>query len=219
MIAGHPRRLEGTLASWNDERGFGFIAPAQGGHDVFVHTKAFRWRGVRPEVGEQVSFEVEWSPEGKQRATRVEPAGTAHRGGRGDRNRSVHHDPVSYVALAAFLAIFALVSVRWALPPWVAALYLGVSILCFATYASDKSVARSGRWRVSENTLLTLGLIGGWPGAIIAQQTLRHKSKKAAFQRAFWGTVLLNVVAFVLLASPGAIDVLTRWAVAFLAAH
>ena len=81
--------------------------------------------------------------------------------------------------------------------------------------AADKTAARSGRWRVSERTLLNLGLIGGWPGAIIAQQVLRHKSKKTAFQRAFWVTVLVNVVAFVLLAPPGSTDVLIRWVVAF----
>lgn len=222
MTAARAKRFEGTLSSWNDERGFGFIAPAHsvgsGGHDVFVHIKAFPFSAVRPEVGEQMTFEVEVSAEGKQRATRVQPIGIAHRRGSGGRSQSAPQDFVSYVALAAFLALFLLVSVRWALPPWVAALYVGVSVLCFVTYAADKTAARSGRWRVSERTLLNLGLIGGWPGAIIAQQVLRHKSKKTAFQRAFWGTVLLNVVAFVLLASPGSTDVLVRWAVAFSAA-
>jgi uncharacterized membrane protein YsdA (DUF1294 family)/cold shock CspA family protein len=216
-------RVEGTLASWNDERGFGFITPAHSaagssGRDVFVHITAFPSSAARPKVGEPLTFEFELSAEGKQRATRVERIGMAHRGGRGGRYRAAHQDVVSYVALAAFLALFLVVSLRWTLPPWVAALYVGVSVLCFATYASDKSAARSGRWRVSESTLLSLGLIGGWPGAIVAQQVLRHKSKKTAFQRAFWGTVLLNVVVFMLLASPGFTDVLMGWVTAFLGA-
>jgi uncharacterized membrane protein YsdA (DUF1294 family) len=50
--------------------------------------------------------------------------------------------------------------------------------------------------------LLLLGLAGGWPGAVLAQQYLRHKSAKAEFRAAFWMTVGLNVAAFVALGSP-----------------
>lgn len=182
MTAGRAARLTGTLASWNDERGFGFIRPADpassGGRNVFVHIKAFPLGVVRPEVGEPLTFEVELSPDGRQRAARVERVGMEHRPGRGVRYRSARQDLVGYLALAAFLALVVLVSVRWALPPWVPALYLGASVLSFATYASDKSAARSGRWRMPESTLLSLGLVGGWPGAIIAQQVLRHKRKR-----------------------------------------
>jgi uncharacterized membrane protein YsdA (DUF1294 family) len=46
-----------------------------------------------------------------------------------------------------------------------------------------------------------LGLIGGWPGAIVAQQLLRHKTSKASFRLAFWATVVLNIAAFLLLVS------------------
>jgi uncharacterized membrane protein YsdA (DUF1294 family) len=79
---------------------------------------------------------------------------------------------------------------------------LFVSGLFFATYSTDKAAARAGRRRVPESTLLALGLLGGWPGAIIAQQVLRHKTIKAHFQFAFWGTVALNVAAFVTFTSP-----------------
>jgi uncharacterized membrane protein YsdA (DUF1294 family) len=71
------------------------------------------------------------------------------------------------------------------------------SILCFVIYAVDKSAAVSGRRRVRETTLLTLGVIGGWPGALFAQQILRHKTRKATFRSTFWMTVAVNVVAFV----------------------
>jgi len=40
------------------------------------------------------------------------------------------------------------------------------------------------------------------PGAIVAQQVLRHKSSKASFRFAFWGSVAVNVVAFVVMNSP-----------------
>jgi uncharacterized membrane protein YsdA (DUF1294 family) len=74
--------------------------------------------------------------------------------------------------------------------------------VCFAVYAVDKSAAAAGRWRISENTLLLLGVLGGWPGAIVAQQTLRHKTQKANFRSAFWGTVVVNLIAFVLFITP-----------------
>lgn len=80
--------------------------------------------------------------------------------------------------------------------------YLALSPLCFILYAADKSAARSGGWRTQESTLLVIGLVGGWPGAMLAQQFLRHKSVKASFRSAFWGTVILNVIAFVVLSSP-----------------
>lgn len=67
-------------------------------------------------------------------------------------------------------------------------------------YAVDKSAARAGRRRVPESTLLLLGFAGGWPGAIVAQRMLRHKTRKASFRRAFWLSVAANVVVFAVLA-------------------
>ena len=89
----------------------------------------------------------------------------------------------------------------WPLSVWVVGVYLTASVCCFVAYAVDKSAAMAGHWRVQESTLLVWGAVGGWPGAIVAQQTLRHKTKKASFRSAFWGTVVLNVVAFVGLTS------------------
>ena len=80
--------------------------------------------------------------------------------------------------------------------------YLGTSLLCILVYSLDKSAAALGRWRVSESALLLLGLAGGWPGAILAQRLLHHKTKKRSFQAAFAGSVIVNIIAFVLLSSP-----------------
>ena len=85
----------------------------------------------------------------------------------------------------------------WRVPNWVAGLYLAASVVCFVVYAADKSAAVAGRHRVAESTLIILGLAGGWPGAIVAQQVLRHKSTKAEFRATFWGSVMLNVCVFV----------------------
>ena len=69
-------------------------------------------------------------------------------------------------------------------------------------YAVDKSAARKGAWRTQESTLHLLSLAGGWPGALVAQQKLRHKSRKQSFRFVFWVTVLLNCGAFVWLFTP-----------------
>ncbi len=64
-------RRHGTLVRWNAERGFGFIAPAGGRADVFVHITSVPRGGAALKVGELLSFEVEPGPDGRERAVRV----------------------------------------------------------------------------------------------------------------------------------------------------
>jgi cold shock CspA family protein len=64
-------RIEGSLKQWNDDRGFGFIAPNGGGPEVFVHVSAFPRDGVRPRIGERLSFEIETGADGKKQAKRL----------------------------------------------------------------------------------------------------------------------------------------------------
>lgn len=61
-------RIEGNLAKWNDDRGFGFIAPTQGGPEVFVHVSAFPRDGQRPTIGERLTFEIEIDKDAKKHA-------------------------------------------------------------------------------------------------------------------------------------------------------
>jgi uncharacterized membrane protein YsdA (DUF1294 family) len=67
--------------------------------------------------------------------------------------------------------------------------YLLASIVCFIAYALDKSGARGGARRTPHRTQLLLGFAGGWPGAVLAQQWLRHKTRKQPFQGLFWLSV------------------------------
>jgi uncharacterized membrane protein YsdA (DUF1294 family) len=71
-----------------------------------------------------------------------------------------------------------------------------MSIICFATYGLDKQLAVNGSRRVPEGTLHLLALLGGWPGAILGQRHLQHKTKKLSFLIEFWLAVVLHV-AFV----------------------
>lgn len=78
------------------------------------------------------------------------------------------------------------------LPLSVPAVYLIASVVAFAAYYLDKAAAQTGGWRMRESTLHALGFLGGWPGALIAQTVLRHKSLKQSFRAIFWTTVVLN---------------------------
>ncbi|TOM16502.1 DUF1294 domain-containing protein, partial [Vibrio parahaemolyticus] len=75
--------------------------------------------------------------------------------------------------------------------------YLILSTFTYLMFAWDKQAAQNGRWRTPENTLHFLSLIGGWPGALLAQFQLRHKSKKQPFKFMLWVTIALNVSCFV----------------------
>ena len=77
-------------------------------------------------------------------------------------------------------------------------LTLVLSVVCFAVYAVDKSAARKGTRRVPERILLTLGFFGGWPGGLIAQRALRHKTRKQPFRTHFVLTVVASLVVAVL---------------------
>lgn len=105
-------------------------------------------------------------------------------------------------AIPLFLLVFTVMDMIWRVPYWIAGLYLIMSAACFIAYTIDKAAAVAGRRRISEATLIFLGLVGGWPGAIIAQQVLRHKSIKAEFRSSFWGSVVVNIVLFIAFNSP-----------------
>jgi cold shock CspA family protein len=70
-------RFDGKLKKWSTERGFGFIAPDQGGQDLFVHISAFPRHGGMPLVGDALSFEIEPDREGRKQAVRVTSKGVA----------------------------------------------------------------------------------------------------------------------------------------------
>ncbi|GAA1507240.1 DUF1294 domain-containing protein [Agromyces terreus] len=103
---------------------------------------------------------------------------------------------LSWTVLIVFVAAFAVAYVVLDLPWWLPAISAGLSVVAFAAYGLDKAAAgRAGRRRTPESTLHLLGLLGGWPGALVAQQLFRHKTRKRSFRRVFWFTVVLNVLA------------------------
>jgi len=113
-----------------------------------------------------------------------------------DHAAAARLDPASACVLLAFAAAYALAALIRGTPAWVDALYATASALCFMVYGIDKLAARTGRDRVPEAMLLWLGAVGGWPGAIVAQQVFRHKTVKPSFRVLFWLTVAANAAAF-----------------------
>jgi uncharacterized membrane protein YsdA (DUF1294 family) len=72
--------------------------------------------------------------------------------------------------------------------------YLILGLLTYFIYKKDKKASHRSTWRVSEKTLHILSLLGGWTGAYLAQQTLRHKTQKRSFKVIFMLTIALNLI-------------------------
>lgn len=195
-------RFDGKVKSWNDERGFGFIEPLRGGQEIFVHIKSFPTGTGRPAIGLALTFEVELGPQGKKRAKSVQFARSSPQTRAPRRESPAAWTLPRLLALPGFFLLYAGAASRWSVSPWVVVAYVLASLITFFAYAVDKSAARHGRWRTPESTLHVFGLACGWPGALLAQQLLRHKSSKSSFVAGFWATVVVNVAGFVAVHSP-----------------
>ena len=71
------------------------------------------------------------------------------------------------------------------------------SLLAFGLYRYDKQQAKAGQWRTPEKILHGVELLGGWPGALVAQQMFRHKTRKWSYQLLFWLIVVVHQVVWV----------------------
>ena len=189
-------RFQGRIVEWNDDKGFGFVSPNGRDERAFLHIKAFTRRSRRPAWNELVTFSMVRDAKGRLRAEEVAfvVLGTNPAASRGHGNWRV-------VVASLFLALNATMYATSRIPVEIVGIYFAASVVTFFAYVLDKSAARKGGQRTPESTLQFLSLIGGWPGGLVGQQVLRHKTRKTSFQITFWFMVATNIVALAFLLS------------------
>jgi uncharacterized membrane protein YsdA (DUF1294 family)/cold shock CspA family protein len=203
-------RLQGKITSWKDDQGYGVVT--QNGADrnktAFVHIKAFSELSRRPKLGDLITYEMNLDEKRRFRADDIKfvqraPAKFSSSDVGGTNTSSLGRVFTYLFCAALILAVF-----LGRLPMLILGVYLAASVLAYTAYAMDKAAAESRRWRIAEDTLHIWGLIGGWPGALFAQQRLRHKTSKTSFQVMFGITVILNCAALGWLMSGSGADLL-----------
>jgi uncharacterized membrane protein YsdA (DUF1294 family)/cold shock CspA family protein len=175
-----PSICVGTIVEWRDAQGFGFLE--LGNARVFLHRREFDEFHKPPEVGDRIRFSIGLDKVGR---TCAKSASHLNDGGKlalGD------------LAILAVLLILPSVALsRVAIPLAFSFGYFGmVSLFGYLVYAADKNRARRSEWRVPEQVLHLVELMGGWPGAFVAQRRLRHKCSKVSYQIVFWVIVLAH---------------------------
>lgn len=98
---------------------------------------------------------------------------------------------ITFIILSLLVALQLHFKYQFPIAIWT--FYALINIITFSAYAFDKSAARNGNWRIKEVHLHILSLFGGWWGALIAQQVIRHKSVKKPFLIMFSVTLLINI--------------------------
>ncbi len=193
-----PMRYQGKITEWRDEQGFGFVTQNGDAQRYFLHIKSFSRRGRRPVLNDVVTYTVGADRKGRANAENVEFA---------DHKRN--KIPVKrettlplYFALA-FVVLIVLLAALGLLGWEILIFYAVVNVVTWFLYMFDKEAARKGgRRRRPEQTLHLLSLLGGWPGALLAQRMFRHKSSKQSFQEIYWATVVFHCGALGWLLSP-----------------
>jgi len=110
---------------------------------------------------------------------------------------------IIFLCLLAAAYLLAFISLKIML------LYILMSLVTFCAFAIDKSAARKAQWRTKERTLHLLSLLCGWPGALIAQKCLRHKTQKQPFKKWLYFVIIMNLLCiYVLLFTPNLLLVL-----------
>lgn len=201
-----PGLHKGQLTTWKDERGFGFIQPANGSQEVFLHISELKDATRRPQVGDTIYYQIV-PKDGKNQAgnafilgARSKPNSLTPASSRksGSNAVSKYPFPIWEALLLSMLPVIGSLHFAWTTAnPIPLILYPVMSLLTFSLYAHDKSRARNRGWRTSEQTLHLYELAGGWVGGFIAQRRLRHKTIKRSYQVVFWTIVAIHIAFWV----------------------
>lgn len=196
----------GQLIKWKDDRGFGFVQPADGGPEIFLHISELKDTTRRPQVGDTIYYHAVTAQDGKGRACNAFILGARKKVETSSNSSESAHPngyrtypfPVLEVVLLSVLPLLGSVHCAVTMGNFIPLLvYPAMSLLTFGVYKDDKNRAKRKDWRTSEKTLHMYELVGGWPGGFIAQRMLHHKSTKSSYQAVFWTIVILHQVFWV----------------------
>lgn len=200
-------KYQGKITRWQDDKGFGFIERTDNNlqHPViFFHISEYR-ANQRPALNEAVVFEIGQGRDGKPCAVNVQQQTFVRQKIAQQNARQVQNDLKSqtlltWVAIGVlfFILLTAVVLVKH-LPLWIIGWYFAISLATYLLYVHDKKAAQNGDWRVQEASLHKLAFAGGWVGAAFAHWSLRHKSTKPEFRRAFYLTVIGNLLGLAII--------------------
>lgn len=197
----------GRVVFWQDAKGFGFLTCQQNQQKLFFHIRDFVTKSARPEIGDELQFQLGEDASGRRIATQLQfvDASKQHTAKNQASSQWIDLDYAQDISLyfrSAFLMLLIMALLFGSLPLMLPVLYIEASLFTYWLYQQDKAAAIVGQpKRLPEESLQLYSFIGGWPGALLAQKKLAHKRSKFQFQREFWFVVVGNAMLIIWLLS------------------
>lgn len=205
-----PEQLTGKVVHWRDDKGFGFVlpdnlAPDPENRQLFFHIRDFTDSKIRPAEGCRLQFTLAKDKQHRPIATQLKVIAAPAKATPLADPDLIDIDYTQDVALyfrCAFLVLVVIALLFGTLPYVLPILYIEASLFTYWLYRADKAaaIARQGQ-RLPEQSLQLFSLIGGWPGALLAQKKLSHKQRKFLFQREFLLVIIGNGILLLWLLS------------------
>jgi len=209
-------QLTGTVVFWRDDKGFGFVICDQNQEKLFFHIRDLAAGNARPAEGDTLQFEIKQDKQGRDIAApwqfvSAKPPTKLALPLADDASDIRYANHIALLFRLSFLAAVILALLFGKLLYVLPLLYVEASLFTYWLYKADKeaAIARHGD-RLAEESLQLFSLIGGWPGAYIAQRQLAHKRSKIPFRREFGFVICGNALLVIWLLSPWGEQFLAR---------